>query len=210
MPSVLDWQQWFLFRVNKVVFFNRWSHKMVTSDTTVPEKHAEQSQQKMWPFMRGRALHCGRKPFAIRLPSVCHPFVIETPLERIISSIQKKKQCPVVRSFERKTILVIKAGIIYSERTLYSRPDRRARSKQTFQFSDSNGGHVCPFSKKSVFQIAVRKLAYFGKKGTNCGSWPFGINVRLMALPIIRPMLTKRIKHSQCWDRTCVVVSRTR
>ena len=46
-------------------------------------------------------------------------------------------------------------------------------------------------------------------KGTNCGSWPFGINVRLMVLQIIWSMLTKRIKHSQCWDRTCVVVSTT-
>ena len=201
MPSVLDWQQWFLFRVNKVVFFNRWSHKMVTSDTTVSGKHAEQ-----WPFTRGRALHCGLKPFAIRLSSVRDWDPTRT--DYIIH--WEKKQCAVLRSFERKTILVIKAGIIYSERTLYSRPDRRARSKQTFQFSDSNGGHVCPFSKKSVFQIDVRKLAYLGKKGTNCGSWPFGINVRLMALPIIRPMLTKRIKHSQCWDRPCVVVSTTR
>ena len=134
MPSVLDWQQWFLFRVNKVVFFNRWSHKIVTSDTTVSVKHAEQSQQKMWPFMRGRALRCTADESP--LPSVRDWDPTRT--DYIIH--WEKKQCAVLRSFERKTILVIKAGIIYSERTLYSRPDRR------------------------VFKIDVRKLAYFEKR----------------------------------------------
>ena len=134
MPSVLDWQQWFLFRVNKVVFFNRWSHKIVTSDTTVSGKHAEQSQQKMWPFMRGRALRCTADESPL-------PTVRDWDPTRTDYIIHSETKTMSSRSFVwMKDNLSYKAGIIYSERTLYSRPDRR------------------------VFKIDVRKLAYFEKR----------------------------------------------
>ena len=90
--------------------------------------------------------------------------MIETPLERIISSIQKKKQCPVVRSFERKTILVIRPGLSIQKELYTAAQIAVLVQNKHSSFQIQTAATYVHSKKKSVFKIDVRKLAYFGKK----------------------------------------------